>query len=393
MRKDYYIAIGAIIKNEGNYIEEWIEYHKYIGVERFYLVDNGSTDDTKEILKKYVDDGIVEYSFDDGTQLQLRVYNQIIEHHRKDTQWIAFIDVDEFIYLEGKESIKEFLKEYEDNNAIGVNWICVGPTSIRNKPEGFVIDNYTEALSLDCLKNLHIKSIVQTDKTIGFSVNPHAARYYDGNPAVDENHNLINGNECIYSGEMKYAFSDTNSTNKIAIIHYNTKSIEEYYYRSMKGKAWGHYEGYTVFKNGLCEYKTNKLFYFDKMKKHVHVLRELAECKNQVEGKEYEIIEGISYDSEEMDIIQKTIFVLLNYHKSILNGDIKVKICEQCQMIAMDIGQYLESIIGENNFAIKLLELYCEELYVVSEKEEVNSKNIECLNEYVLKMGFCIINI
>ncbi|MBR2734192.1 MAG: glycosyltransferase family 2 protein, partial [Selenomonadaceae bacterium] len=38
------LAIAAILKNEGHYIKEWLDYHLLAGVDHFYLYDNDSTD-------------------------------------------------------------------------------------------------------------------------------------------------------------------------------------------------------------------------------------------------------------------------------------------------------------------------------------------------------------
>lgn len=43
-----YLAICAIAKDEGSYFSEWIEWHLKMGVEKFYIYDNGSTDLTKK---------------------------------------------------------------------------------------------------------------------------------------------------------------------------------------------------------------------------------------------------------------------------------------------------------------------------------------------------------
>ena len=50
-----YLSITAVLQNEAPYIKEWIEYHRLVGVERFYIYDNESTDNVKEILKPYID--------------------------------------------------------------------------------------------------------------------------------------------------------------------------------------------------------------------------------------------------------------------------------------------------------------------------------------------------
>ena len=41
----YYSSICAIFKDEARFLREWLEYHRLIGIEHFYLYNNFSTDD------------------------------------------------------------------------------------------------------------------------------------------------------------------------------------------------------------------------------------------------------------------------------------------------------------------------------------------------------------
>jgi len=49
----YFLSIGAIFKNESNGLEEWLLNHLNEGVEHFYLINNGSTDNFMPIIEKY----------------------------------------------------------------------------------------------------------------------------------------------------------------------------------------------------------------------------------------------------------------------------------------------------------------------------------------------------
>lgn len=40
------LSICAIMKDEGPYLVEWLEFHKLVGVEKFYLYDNSSNDNS-----------------------------------------------------------------------------------------------------------------------------------------------------------------------------------------------------------------------------------------------------------------------------------------------------------------------------------------------------------
>ena len=57
--KNHNLSICAIFKNEAKFLKEWIEYHRLVGVDHFYLYDNGSTDRFKEILNPYIKDKTV----------------------------------------------------------------------------------------------------------------------------------------------------------------------------------------------------------------------------------------------------------------------------------------------------------------------------------------------
>lgn len=53
-----YLSATCIIKNEAEYMPEWLEYHLLVGFEKFYIYDNGSTDNIKQVLAPYVDASI-----------------------------------------------------------------------------------------------------------------------------------------------------------------------------------------------------------------------------------------------------------------------------------------------------------------------------------------------
>ncbi|MCE2121787.1 glycosyltransferase [Streptococcus thermophilus] len=103
------LAIVAIIKNEGQYIEEWLRYHIVAGVQKFFLYDNDSSDNTREILEKYIRAGYVELIPYPGAAKQLPAYNDALAKHRYDCRYIAFIDADEFLYSCNKlKNVRDF---------------------------------------------------------------------------------------------------------------------------------------------------------------------------------------------------------------------------------------------------------------------------------------------
>lgn len=223
----YYISIAAIVKNEARYIREWIEYHRIVGVEHFFIYDNGSTDNLRELLNPYIQDKLVTYHSCPGTCLQFPVYNDAAVRYAGKTRWLAFIDADEFIVVHG-QNIANFLKGFEDCSAVGVNWIMFDSDGKEKMPQsGFVISNYFRTLQdINHPCNLHIKTIVDPSQ-VKYISNPHYIKLKGGR-YVDEN-----------GHEIRSAFTRKNSTKHIQINHYYSKSVEEYMEKIARGCADG----------------------------------------------------------------------------------------------------------------------------------------------------------
>lgn len=132
----HYLAVCAIAKNEGQYFKEWLDWHMAQGVDKFYIYDNSSEDDTATVLKPYVDKGIVEYINWPGVAMQLPAYDDCLERHRFDSRWIAFIDLDEFIVPVKYGTLREFLQDAEQYSAVEINWLIYGSGGAKEHEPG-----------------------------------------------------------------------------------------------------------------------------------------------------------------------------------------------------------------------------------------------------------------
>ena len=46
----HYFSLCAIAKNEDHYIEEWLCFHRAVGVQHFFIYDNDSVKSLRELL-------------------------------------------------------------------------------------------------------------------------------------------------------------------------------------------------------------------------------------------------------------------------------------------------------------------------------------------------------
>ncbi len=221
----YYLAICSIAKNEGAYFEEWIEWHRKLGVEKFYIYDNESTDNTKEILAPYVESGLVEYTFFPGKKQQLPAYDDCLERHRLEARWIAVIDLDEFIVPVKDKTILEFLKRFEKFSVVEINWLIYGSSGAKEKLPGTSIERFKRHSQPTHILNRHVKSIINPRRVFNF-IGCHEATIISGF-AVDSHGNRIKKN-----------FRDRKPQQDIIRInHYAVKSYEEFLGKKARGRA------------------------------------------------------------------------------------------------------------------------------------------------------------
>ncbi len=224
--KDF-LGITIIIKNEAPYIEEWLEFHKIMGVTKFYIYDNESTDNIKEILLPYIKDNSVKYKYIKGKGVQAKAYNNSIIENKNDVKYMAFIDADEFITPTKLNSVVDYLKEkektYGNFDAININWLLHGFCGHYKKPKGLVVENFQKCdFRVD--RNNHIKTILNPRSVI-MTYHPHFFIHKIGSKIINTK------NEEMYGPFCKPNYED------IIIHHYFTKSYEEHKERYKKGKA------------------------------------------------------------------------------------------------------------------------------------------------------------
>jgi glycosyltransferase involved in cell wall biosynthesis len=219
-----HLAICAIMKNEGSYLTEWLEFHKLVGVEKFYLYDNNSTDNTIDVIAPYVNRKEVIYHYWPEHPGQMSAYSHCLQNYGQETEWIAFIDLDEFLFPTEADDLKIVLQEFGDYPAVGVNWLLFGTSGHKKKPAGLQIENFILRAPKIHGPNKHVKCIVNPPQILG-PKNPHVFQYISGY-AVTENKEPLKG-----------AHSTSHSVKKLCINHYTTRSKEESLAKMARGRA------------------------------------------------------------------------------------------------------------------------------------------------------------
>ncbi len=212
------IAICACIKDEGQDLKEWLDYHMSIGVNIFYIYDNGSKDNTKEILSHYNN---INYFYVPEKGIQLDVYYHCLQNAKE--EWVGFIDADEFV-VPIEKSLPEILKDFDNYAGLAINWVIYGSSRHKTRPAGNIKDNYLYRSEYDFGINNHVKCFVKP-KLVNTPITVHSFQCKE-KQIVNENFEPVNDQPLIpFSG------------NKIRINHYYCKSVEDYQNKIKRGVA------------------------------------------------------------------------------------------------------------------------------------------------------------
>ncbi len=234
------LAICAVFKNEAPYLKEWIEFHRLVGVSHFYLYNNLSSDNFwTETLKPYVDLGIVELfdvPFDSSVYLdgakthnvvQVACYTHAINLASYKNNWLAIIDVDEFICPVQDTSLIKILKEYDYAGGLVVYWQIYGTSNIWDLSQGELL-----------IEKLLLKQPEGKSALFKSIVKPHLVK-----KCVDPHWTTVEGASLVIPNHSSFSHTPNFSVLPIDVIrinHYTYRTLS--FYENIKKprrNSWG----------------------------------------------------------------------------------------------------------------------------------------------------------
>jgi hypothetical protein len=191
-----------------------------MGVEEFYLYNNGSTDDWRSVLKQHIATGIVHVMHWPARRApQLAAYRHCLAHRRKRPRWIAFIDIDEFLFSPTGRRLPEVLSAFGRQAGVVVAWRVFGTSGWGEQPDGLVTESYLRRAANAHFLSHYGKAVVDPRRTVSYVTTPHHFRHY---------HQTIPWRSELAVDEQGRPCSDRcTSANLLRINHYYSKSEAE----------------------------------------------------------------------------------------------------------------------------------------------------------------------
>lgn len=166
----YDLAIVSMFRNEAPYLKEWVEYHALAGVGHFWLFNDRSTDNWQEVLKPFIDQGLVEVTHwptpEGGSWVttQVRAFREGLRRAKGKADWVAFIDLDEFLLPMQGKSLPECLEtNFWNASGVHVNWRNFGTSNAHLAKAAPILSRLTGCSEAAHSENSVGKSIVRPE--------------------------------------------------------------------------------------------------------------------------------------------------------------------------------------------------------------------------------------
>lgn len=221
-KKKYNLSVCALFKDEAKNIGEWIEYHRLIGVDHFYLFENGAKDGYMKVLRPYINKKVITLipwpnyiEKQEGKDLfkwvlstQIPAYeNVLILHAKEETKWMVFLDVDEFL-LPVQGTLTELLEAYQEHPGVAICSEYFDASSAGALPSrSLVIESVdiTKAPQVDVVECVK-KVIFKPDLCVSSTWAPYSCIFADNQEAIQLDKHIVRINRYLNRNARSFNF-------------------------------------------------------------------------------------------------------------------------------------------------------------------------------------------
>lgn len=244
------VAIVCIVKNECDYILEWLAYHRSVlSITDFIIADNVSDDGTTQLLEALDQSNIIKRihfpRIDLERGIQADAYNHILKEFGARYDYMAFIDADEFIVNNTRIDLNKIFKRAagsSDAGGLALNWRNFGSSGFYYQTQQLLIERFTWASRPEQKYNHHIKSIVKPSAVREMFIH-HAhlkkGKYYYDLAGKTLFVDSIKDQQTLDDGKVS-PFSKVIKNHELYVAHYVVKSKDEHMSKkARRGSAAG----------------------------------------------------------------------------------------------------------------------------------------------------------
>lgn len=234
-------ALVGIIRNEASDLLAWIGWHALLGVDTFVLFDDGSDDGTRDLLDAAaVQHDIRVFRINERRGLSWKaqqpvywerqriVYMDALHALKGHVDWVGFFDTDEYLALHRHDTLKNFLRSFDqDVGAVGIHWCLYGSSGHVTRPDMPPFHAYTRHSTHENPVNRHVKTFLRPTAWNGEWHNPYAFPLQKGRYVG------ANGRELTW-GPTLGVTETLPDWDTARIMHFRVRSLEHFVERARR---------------------------------------------------------------------------------------------------------------------------------------------------------------
>ena len=228
------IALVTVIKDEQEYLKEWLDYHIPM-VDKIFIFEDINSSSHRDIVCNYCDKvelidsehlyfnkkdkllKLINYNAYNQNKKQIEMIQYVINLHTYD--WCIVMDIDEFLTITDNRSLHEVLYDYSEYDELLIYWRNYGANGHIYKPDynnGLYRKFYTKEcnqIHKDIQNKAFTKKALNLNR-INFKLGFFTQHFHNSENYIKTDFTKDVENQCY---------------DKLYIKHYITKSFEEYY--------------------------------------------------------------------------------------------------------------------------------------------------------------------
>nr|XP_016501070.1 PREDICTED: glycosyltransferase family 92 protein RCOM_0530710-like [Nicotiana tabacum] len=159
----YDLCVCTMVWNQASALREWITYHSWLGVERWFIYDNNSDDTIKDVIEDLETENYnVTRHVWPWIKTQEAGFSHCALRAKQECNWVSFMDVDEYFYFPystpghqsfrttgyaGKDSLRSLVANLSSSSPtiaeIRTTCHSFGPSGLNSAPSQGITVGYT----------------------------------------------------------------------------------------------------------------------------------------------------------------------------------------------------------------------------------------------------------
>lgn len=148
-RNKFELCACTMVWNQARAMREWVIYHAWLGVEKWFIYDNNSDDEIDDVASELEAEGYnISRVVWPWVKSQEAGFSHCALKAIEECKWVGFFDVDEFYYFrQGKRNaLRSIVANFSFSKSIAeIRTAChnFGPSGLKNHPKRGVSVGYT----------------------------------------------------------------------------------------------------------------------------------------------------------------------------------------------------------------------------------------------------------